>query len=99
MVVVPVKRVIGVEDGGAGAELLKLARAGDAVGKGEGIGVVDDKDAVVDDVTGDGPGGVAAAELESAGGDGGDAGVGIVGGEDGGAGAELAELTDAGDGI
>ena len=41
---------------------------------------------------------VAIAELESAGGDGGEAGVGIVGGEDRGARAELHELTGAGDG-
>ena len=84
--------IVGGEDGGAGAEMLKLAGAGDGIGEGEGVGVVDGEDAVVGDEAGDGAGGVAITELECAGGDGGEAGVGVVvGGEDGGAGGPVVE--------
>ena len=71
------------------AHLLKLACAGDGVGKGERVGAVCDKDGVVDDVAGDGAGHSAIAELKNACGNCGGAGVGIVGGEDCGAGAKF----------
>ena len=41
--------VVGGEDGGAGAELLKLAGTGDGVGKGEGVGAIYGEEGVVDD--------------------------------------------------
>ena len=91
--------VVGGEDGRARAELLELAGTGDHVREGEGVGVVEGEDAVVGDFAGDGTGDAAVAELEGAGGNGGDAGIGVVRDEEGGAGTELEELSGAGDGV
>ena len=43
--------VVGGEDRGAAAELLKLTDAGDAIGKRDGVGAVDRKNGIIDDIT------------------------------------------------
>ena len=88
--------VDGCENSGAGTVLLERAGSGNDAAQGEGIGVIDRKRAIIEDVAGDRSARSAVAELQRAGIDRGAAEIGVGGGEDGRAGAVLLERAGSG---